>query len=202
MTPIDQRFWSKVDKSGDCWLWTAHCNRTGYGAIRFGPDHRVTEAHRVSYILTYGELPAGMIVCHKCDNPPCVNPAHLFLGTYKTNTRDGVRKGRLGKKLTPEQAQSIRNLGDAGVPRKELALAFGVAEGTISKVVTRKSWGALDEQSPDPGPLPTVDHLTDEQIQQIGFLHSIGVSWKRLAELYKVSQYAISIIIAQQEQRS
>jgi len=88
------RFWEKVDKRGthECWNWKASKNK-GYGAcyIRGGGLY---PAPRVSYFFNHGNLPDNMFVCHKCDNPPCVNPAHLFLGNHKDNAHDALRKGR------------------------------------------------------------------------------------------------------------
>lgn len=86
----EQRFWSKVDRRGpdECWPWLAAKSATRYGVFD------KTRAHRVAYALTHGLIPEGRIVCHRCDNPPCCNPAHLWLGTPKDNTADMVAKGR------------------------------------------------------------------------------------------------------------
>lgn len=88
------RFLEKVDKSGSCWVWTGYRVQFGYGIITTAK--RRERAHRVSYRLHVGPIPDGLLVLHKCDNPPCVNPDHLFLGTDLDNKEDCKRKGRLG----------------------------------------------------------------------------------------------------------
>lgn len=89
---FEDRFWSKVRKGDGCWEWTAWINSNGYG--EFTKDHKNLKASRVSWILTYGPIPDGLFVCHHCDNPPCVRPDHLFLGTPLDNMRDMIAKGR------------------------------------------------------------------------------------------------------------
>jgi hypothetical protein len=100
VTPTAVRFWKKVDQSGGpdaCWVWTAGRGGTmGYGSFQMGTyrnTHHV-RAHRMAWELTNGPIPAGKYVCHRCDNPPCCNPAHLFLGTQGDNLRDMYAKGR------------------------------------------------------------------------------------------------------------
>lgn len=101
MRPIDlaTRFWSKVLKTDGCWLWMGARHPQGYGNIGLPKDENgrypIGKAHRVSWELHNGPIPAGLLVMHRCDNPPCVNPDHLFVGTVGDNVRDSASKGRL-----------------------------------------------------------------------------------------------------------
>lgn len=96
ITPyLNARFWSNVNKSGTCWIWTLGCFSSGYGRFTF--DKKTYRAHRIAYFLTNGNIPDGYLICHKCDNPKCVNPSHLFAGTSKENTRDMIEKCRLNR---------------------------------------------------------------------------------------------------------
>jgi hypothetical protein len=100
--PLEDRFWTKVDKCGPvpehvpelgpCWLWMASRFAGGYGRIDVNKHSKV--AHRVAWGLVKGDIPDGLLALHRCDNPPCVNPDHLFLGTHKDNTQDALSKGR------------------------------------------------------------------------------------------------------------
>lgn len=92
MDAAAESFWGRVDTSGECWLWTGARLKTGYGVLKRGG--RVLKASRVAWALVKGPIPDGLFVCHHCDNPPCVRPDHLFLGTHLDNMRDRDAKGR------------------------------------------------------------------------------------------------------------
>lgn len=146
-------FWSKVDKSGGpdaCWPWIsrAHMNG-GYGAARWKGQTR--NAHSVAYEIANGPVPKGHVVCHSCDNRPCCNPTHLFLGTQAENIQDAVRKGRTARgeahhwdKLTAEQVRAIRA---AYNPSKrngaEVARQFGINRHTVYDIAAGRSWRHL-----------------------------------------------------------
>lgn len=93
MTPGERFLCSVEVQSNGCWLWRGSPEKRGYGRFYMNGNHNV-RAHRAAYVLFRGEIPAGMLVCHSCDNPGCVNPAHLWLGTGSDNMRDMVAKGR------------------------------------------------------------------------------------------------------------
>jgi len=149
--PPAARFWSAVDMSGGsdaCWPFQGWiCTTLGYGEITIkGHRHR---AHRYSYELSYGKIPKGMCVCHKCDNKVCVNPTHLFLGTIADNTLDMVAKGRhraaKGEqhgqaKLKETDVEQIRNCHTAGQSIRSLAKEYQVTNKTIRDIVRRRSW--------------------------------------------------------------
>jgi hypothetical protein len=138
---MEERFWSKVDKSGDCWVWKAK-KSNGYG--RYWKDNRHIIAHRYSWILANGQIPEGQIVRHKCRNK-CVNPAHLELGTRKDNTDDRIRDGTEQKgetapcsKLTDDTVRQIRRR--ANESQVELAKEFNVSPPTIWKIIHKLRW--------------------------------------------------------------
>lgn len=139
------RFWSKVNKSGKCWLWTGASYKDGYGKFRF--RGQTWSAHRVVWVLVYGEIPEGMDVLHiVCDNPPCVNPDHLKLGTRAENNADRAGKGRndckAGErnprvKLTEEQVRAIRASTDT---QRAWAERLGVSPSTVQAVRSGRNW--------------------------------------------------------------
>lgn len=145
------RFWAKVDKSGACWEWRGARNRNGYGDFWIDANQRV-RAHRFAFEATFGWILPGYVVMHKCDNPGCVRPAHLLLGTHRDNVVDMLRKGRaVGNKpghsgrikLTAEQVVAIRARYAAGSSQAALAVEFKVGEANIAAIVHGKTWRHL-----------------------------------------------------------
>lgn len=144
----------KVNEKTGCWEWQGTCGTGGYGQVNVVSKktghYTTTKAHRFSWELHFGPFPKSLCVCHKCDNPPCVNPYHLFLGTPKENTADLIRKGRrqdqLGESnpfsvLNEELVREIRRLYENGLcGQRELSRRYGVSRGTIQAVVHRITW--------------------------------------------------------------
>ncbi len=132
-----KRFWDKVDKSGDCWLWTAGTNGQ-YGSFGRGTREQGKElAHRMAYELTHGSIPKGLFVRHTCDTPLCCNPAHLELGTHVDNMHDMHARGRSrGDKFTSEQCTQIKTIyRKDSITQRGLAEMFNCSVGLINKVV-------------------------------------------------------------------
>lgn len=163
---VEDRFWTKVKKlpgKDACWEWTASCYKKGYS--RFTIQGRGVLGHRVAYILEYGKFSEDLLVCHVCDNPRCVRPDHLYIGTHKENTRDAAAKGRMSSgdrhwsrthperlrrgqehgraKLTTLQVREIRKKADEGVTQLVLARKYGVALYAIQSIIHRITWAHI-----------------------------------------------------------
>ena len=145
--PLAERFWNKVDRTGDCWIWTGCRVRGRYGVIGVETVRpgkmRMERVNRVAWRLAYGDIPEGMHVCHHCDNTPCVRPDHLFLGSPSDNMRDMAAKERGTAKLTAASVIEIRRMYATGrYTQMELGERFRVNRGTISYVLHR-TWRHL-----------------------------------------------------------
>lgn len=146
-TPLEVRFWAKVDRRGDdeCWPWLACVDDHGYGVINAGGKYgRSCKAHRISALLAGIDI-RGVVIRHTCDNPICVNPRHLLAGTQADNIADMHRRGRSGAigelhhyaKLTEAKVIEIRL---SPLSNKRAALLYGVCESNISAIRRRISW--------------------------------------------------------------
>jgi HNH endonuclease len=162
-SPLEQRFWQKVDKSGDCWLWTGAT--VGNRSVRYGNISRgrkgdgLIRAHRVSWELHFGPIPLGLKVLHHCDVGLCVRPEHLFLGTQKANVDDMIAKGRdrrwqpkgqvnRSARLTDAQIREIRQHFRDGLLQREIAAIYGLSEGYVSSIVRGRNWSHIDGAAP------------------------------------------------------
>lgn len=193
--PVAERFWEKVSKDGPvpahcpdlgpCWVWTAGINRQrgGYGmfALRKGVIRR---AHRIAWELSRDPIPDGIDVLHRCDNPPCVRPDHLFLGTDADNVADMIRKGRAARivgsqrsrKLTEADVAAIREARSQHVPGPVLAERYGVTK-TVIYQVSRRGWahvGGTTERDPVRGERSGRAILTDDLVRWIRAEYAAG----------------------------
>lgn len=168
MTQSDESFWRKVNRSDSpdgCWEWQGAIWR-GYGAV--GRNGKTIGTHRYSYILAYGAIPPGKLICHKCNNRRCVNPSHLYAGTSKDNHNDSVRAGtavhpenitssRFGvarpapigtehplSKLTEDLVRQIRQRAADGETHRAIAASLGIGKTIVTDVKNRKRWGWVD----------------------------------------------------------
>jgi hypothetical protein len=142
-----ENFWPRVDRTGECWPWMEYRGHFGHGRVKFGG--KTYPAHKIAWMLTHGPVPDGICVLHRCDNPACCNPDHLFLGTKGDNNRDRDAKGRTAhqvgsshglSKLTEDQVREMRRLRAEGWTLAALAGRYDVIFQNVSMIVLRKSW--------------------------------------------------------------
>lgn len=157
ITPLPLRFFSKVNKTENCWEWTAGLTRDGYGKIT--EAGRSERAHRLSFVIHKGSIPSGMLVCHSCDNRKCVNPEHLFLGTIQDNNKDMCSKNRQAKGLSNGAAtmphrirrgeangRSVLTVSEVEQIRattgkhRDLAEIYGVSKTLIGNIKRGEAW--------------------------------------------------------------
>jgi hypothetical protein len=141
-----QRFFDKVEKTATCWNWNGSTINGKYGHMFIPSINKNALAHRISWVIANGEIPEGegfhgTCVLHKCDNPKCVNPDHLFIGTHKDNMADRQYKGRHpNAKLNVETAREVKSLLKKGVDMKDIAIKMGVHKATISDIFIGRAW--------------------------------------------------------------
>jgi len=220
-------FWAKVDFGNgpdDCWMWQASLTDKGYGnvAVPLWGHYRSLLAHRISWLLTYGELPL-LFMCHRCDvryEPrdftyrACVNPDHLFAGTGSDNTQDMYNKGRgrtvsaVGEKhglttITNAQAVEIRCLYSDGASQNNLAAMYGIAQATVSRILRRETWSSVGGPAM-PSDILSLCHrgerngkavLTEDDVRSIRIRAASGESQASLSREYGVKKPAIDKIV-------
>jgi len=162
---FEETLLSKIKKTETCWLWLAGTNKKGYGRIWNSNINRKELAHRASYRLFKDDFDPDLCVLHRCDNPPCVRPSHLFQGTEKDNTADAMRKGRMilpfrhpgfhakhfsgiknhQAKLTEKEVLEIRRLSAAGVKGVDLVEQFPISGSSIYRIINKLSWKHIEE---------------------------------------------------------
>lgn len=211
----EQRYWSKIEQGApdDCWPWKGTRGKQGYGSI-YWDGKCGQKAHRVGWELAFGPIPEGLGVLHTCDNPPCQNPAHFFLGTRADNNADKVKKGRGARgdkirrtsmtKLDWNKVNEIRRLYDTGeYTQRQLARQFGVTQARIQQIVNFMVWKPDDfkgyvrpVRKPDrSGEKSPKALLTNEQARSIREQYQAGKSYEDLASEFGVSPQIIGGIV-------
>ncbi len=159
-----EKFNAQITKTETCWIWTGYKDAKGYGRISFRDGKRVIHifAHRFSYSIIKGDIPKGMNICHKCDNPICVNPEHLFIGTTQDNVNDRVNKNRSAKgikngththpetrhigsthkisKLKERDILVIKEMAKAGLSHRRISKLFDISRPRISQIIKGIAW--------------------------------------------------------------
>ena len=152
---LEERFWKKVNKTDNCWIWQAATRgKTGYGSLKY--NKKVIDAHRMSWILSFGKIPEGKYICHKCDNRLCVNPEHLFVGSPKENWLDGFNKGRIvglpkiwyqighhstQRKISLEDAIEIKNLYlNTNMTQKIIGEKYNISTRAIRYILSGETY--------------------------------------------------------------
>jgi len=199
---LEERFWSKVDKGkpDECWEWQA-ATVNGYGRINI--DHKSCIASRVAVKLD-GRDPEGHNVLHQCDNPPCVNPSHLYLGNQKENAKDMVERGRAkfgekgsNAKLTDDQVQEINNKLHEGLSNKEIADNYPISQETVSDIRCGVSWTHVDVNNPyhkSYEPESSRDKFSTEDVKEIKARLKAGQKPKTIAKKFDVDASTVSRI--------
>lgn len=209
---IEERFWIRVRKGGpdDCWTWTGSTSKKGYG--RFSNTKWGTNlAHRIAFMVSNGyQIPDGLLACHSCDNPRCVNPNHIFIGTNRENILDSSRKGRLAKgerayhsKLTEQDVRNIHTLYSVDKKSsKQISKIYNVSMQSIMDILKGKSWKHLNlTEVAVRGKKGGINHfakLKEEDILHIRKLWAGGLSFQGIASRFGVQPRSIKMIISRE----
>lgn len=202
-----KRFWSKVNigTQDECWWWTGYRFKAGYG--QFSIRRRGYLAHRISYVISTGiDIPHGMLICHKCDNPPCVNPSHFFLGTTSDNIIDAVNKGILmgwssrdgsgennPRALITEEI--AREIYAAEGNCHEIADRYGVSHHTVWGIKSGNTWTHLfNKRALTPRPRGTSVKLAKLTEQQVREIRELSGTHREIGKMYGVSKTSVRLI--------
>lgn len=218
---IVSRFWNHVEKSGDCWEWLSSVSNAGYG--RFTIGRKTMSAHRVSYAIAVGD-PGDSLVCHKCDNPSCVNPYHLFLGSHKDNTTDMIAKGRhviargadVYNAILDEEAVSRarRDYKTGMYTFTELAANYNVSRRSMSDAIKGENWkhvgseaavtGKVKRQKPygNAGESHYRSKLKQADVDKIRDEYNSGVSQREIARKWNIDFRQVHKIVKNKVYRS
>lgn len=211
------RFWSHVTKSDGCWVWSQPGSEYGKFSLGKKADGSMA-AHRASWVVHFGRIPDGLLVCHRCDVPKCVNPDHLFLGTPKDNALDMVAKGRslhgeaaFKAKLTAEIALKCRRLYRSGAATTyALGAQFGVTKSVMRYLLIGKSWGGVEALTNEEMKSISARHLarnrprgeshgssvlTEDRVIAIRSAFSNGAKIRALAREFCVSQRTVQSVV-------
>ena len=149
--PLLERFWNQVNKTETCWVWAGDTDKDGYGRLWNNEKKGSERTHRLSWEIHNGPIPSDQQVLHQCDNPPCIRPNHLFLGTNTDNNNDAITKGRNPQgewhgraKVNTEQVREIRRrYREEGVSQQRLADKYGLKQTTVSQIVRLTVWKSV-----------------------------------------------------------
>lgn len=203
-----KRMWSKIDKRTDseCWEWVGSRATTGYGILRV--NYKPYLAHRLMWQF-YNEtaIPEKGVICHRCDNPPCCNPAHLFLGTQADNIKDAAKKGRMPKgerhfnaAITEDDVRQIRYFGYTNMTKRAIGKKFGISRQATTDILLKHTWGHVDpEWQPPASKKKGQEHpfakLTEDDVREIRKLSENGLSQRKIAAQFDVSRGTIEPIL-------
>jgi hypothetical protein len=193
---MEERFWSKVDKTEECWLWTG-CTRSGYGLFRVGK--KMVSAHRWIYEQENGPIPEGALLRHTCDNPPCVRPDHLIAGSYGDNNRDMRERDRGFSRLTNDLVASARLRAAQGESIHKILedMPAGVGLYTLAGAIRGQTFSHVQTAPAEPNFFrPIYRKLTKEQYDEIyaALEKPYRGQGKKLAEKYGVHPSLITLI--------
>ncbi len=207
---FEDKFWDKVEKTRSCWLWAASKFKQGYGQIK--RDGKNLYAHRASYELHFGEIPEGKLVCHHCDVKLCVNPLHLFLGTWKDNVQDMIKKGRradtrgdlngMSKLSGAEILKVVSKVSSGKMSQNEASAVYGLSQGTISAILCGKKWNSVtgikrreSQVGHARGEGHGVSVLTEKKVLSMRRLYESGKTQAFLAAKFGVSNGTVSNVV-------